>query len=161
MDIFVELLYQNDSMHIAYAGICRDINVLAANSNCLRVTDDLRRCYVLFGEEVGSIIQRFPAPLDRNQPDRNLREEACNVTVRRYQCELTLYGRCNRNVGRVMANYLYGALPTRCQRQMNVRSDYTREFGTGSILTYSMPTAVSCVLISLNVYLYQPTLLWK
>ncbi|XP_036365065.1 uncharacterized protein LOC118766035 [Octopus sinensis] len=151
-DMFLNLLYQNDSMHISYAGICHDVDDLMRGIKCLEITNELKKCYHDFATAIGQMMEKFETPLPNHPISKELKDVACNITVARYRCELALYRRCNRRVGQIMSNFLYGALPTRCQTRMSVRSEYTALYGSSNISRVTSPWLVVflCVLLTLQ-----------
>ncbi|XP_014776230.1 uncharacterized protein LOC106873399 [Octopus bimaculoides] len=154
--MFLNLLYQNESMHISYAGICHDVNDLIKGTQCLAITEELKVCYNNFARSLSMITEKFEAPLPDHPASGTLKASACNVTVTRYKCELAIYRRCSKRVGQIMMNFLVGALPSRCQIQMGVTSEYTAMYGSNiSRVTSSWPVVFLCVLLTLNSSFFQ------
>jgi len=133
-DAFLNLLFEPNSMSIAYQGLCFDLDVIEDNIQCLLSTPEVRRCYDNFNQGVQQVVNLS----NQGQlPLVTLEEIACNISISRYQCETAVYRFCDERSGQVMQDFFFAGVPKECRRTTGVRSRYVDLFGGASSLRAS------------------------
>ena len=104
-------------------GLCDgDLDGLSNNIECLlSTTPGVRRCYDDFNSGINRVIALQSAG---TLSLSNLEDLACNVSVRRFSCETSIYSACASEAGEIMRNFFFGGVPQMCRDLTGVTSAY-------------------------------------
>ncbi|XP_076468422.1 uncharacterized protein LOC143299169 [Babylonia areolata] len=155
-DLFLSLMFQPQSMTIAYRGLCHNLDAIEQNIQCLLSTPEVQRCYDNFNEGV----QRVTGLQTQGQlPRDTLQEMACNVSVSRYQCETAVYRFCDERSGQVMQDFFFAGVPQQCRDTTGVTSPFVDLWGGAAGVTGSRPLYVIAALATVSIVLWRDSFL--